>query len=126
MTVSGSTVIAVGSMCAEDTASPAELVNHWSSGLTDEQLREELRRNPGCPSGKDLAPPPETAPAAPNQSFARRGEVNGSSRLDVWDVAVIRSMSRVWGLSAAEIARRRNMPRTTVRDILARRTWTHI
>lgn len=58
--------------------------------------------------------------------YARVGGRNGSTRLDEWDVCFMRSMNRVWGLSIAEIARRRNMPRTTVRDLINRRTWTHV
>lgn len=62
----------------------------------------------------------------PNNPYARLGARNGSTQLDEWEVCVMRSMHRVWGLSINEIARRREMPRTTVRDIIRRRTWTHV
>jgi hypothetical protein len=71
-------------------------------------------------TASDVATPPRKSPNA------RIGAQNGATQLDEWDVCFIRSMSRVWGLSIAEIARRRNMPRTTVRDIVRRRTWTHV
>lgn len=64
-------------------------------------------------------------PARPNP-FARVGATNGATKLDEWDVCFMRSMHRVWGLSIAEIARRRHLPSTTVRDIVRRRTWTHV
>lgn len=35
-------------------------------------------------------------------------------------------MNQIWGLSIREISRRRNVPRTTVRDIIHRKTWTHV
>jgi DNA-directed RNA polymerase specialized sigma24 family protein len=38
----------------------------------------------------------------------------------------MRSMHKIWGLSISEIARRRGLPRETVRDIIRRRTWTHV
>lgn len=58
--------------------------------------------------------------------FARTGSGNGRTNLDEIDVCFMRSMYRVWGLSMAEIARRRKVPNTTVRDIIRRRTWTHV
>lgn len=58
--------------------------------------------------------------------FARTGSSNGRTTLDEIDVCFMRSMHKVWGTPVAEIARRRKVPRTTVRDIIKRRTWTHI
>jgi hypothetical protein len=58
--------------------------------------------------------------------FARVGAHNGSTKLDEWDVCFMRSMHKIWGLSIAEIDRRRELPSTTVRDIVRRRTWTHV
>lgn len=58
--------------------------------------------------------------------LARTGSRNGRSTLDEVDVCFIRSMHRVWGLSIAQIARRRKVPSTTVRDIIRRKTWTHV
>lgn len=43
--------------------------------------------------------------------------------LDEVGVALIRSMSKVLGMSNAAIGRRVGMPRTTVRDIVLKKTW---
>jgi hypothetical protein len=53
---------------------------------------------------------------------------NGNARddMDPYLVCVIRSMHGVWGLSNAEIGRRLEVPRTTVRDIVRRLTWVHV
>jgi hypothetical protein len=59
-------------------------------------------------------------------ALARTGSTNGRSKLDETQVCVIRSMHKVWGLSVAQLARRWDMPRETVRDIIKRRTWTHV
>ena len=59
-------------------------------------------------------------------SLARRGSANGRTRLNEYDVAIIRSMYNIWGLSVAQLAVRFSLPRETVRDIVKRRTWTHI
>jgi hypothetical protein len=58
--------------------------------------------------------------------FSRVGAHNCSTKLDEWDESFMRSMYKIWGLSIAEIARRRELPSTTVRDIVRRRTWTHV
>ena len=58
--------------------------------------------------------------------LARRGSTNGRTRLHEWDVALIRSMYGVWGLSVSQLAVRWSLPRETVRDVVKRRTWTHI
>jgi hypothetical protein len=58
--------------------------------------------------------------------LARRGSTNGRTRLHEWDVALIRSMHSVWGLSVSQLAVRWSLPRETVRDVVKRRTWTHI
>lgn len=58
--------------------------------------------------------------------FGRHGSTNGRSKLDEVDVCFIRSMYKVWGLSVRQISERRGVPRETVRDILKRRTWTHV
>lgn len=55
-----------------------------------------------------------------------RGETNGSAKLYKEDVYVMRSLHSILGLGAAEIARRFQVPRTTVRDILNRKTWSHL
>lgn len=59
-------------------------------------------------------------------AYARRGVSNGRSKLDEIQVCMIRSMYNVWGLSIGEVARRWSLPRETVRDIIKRRTWTHV
>lgn len=48
------------------------------------------------------------------------------NHVDETQVWVIRSMSRVLGLSNAEIGRRFNLSRETVRDIVNRKTWRNI
>ncbi len=58
--------------------------------------------------------------------LSRKGSTNGRSKLDETQVCVIRSMHKVWGLSVAQLAKRWDMPRETVRDIIKRRTWTHV
>lgn len=58
--------------------------------------------------------------------LARTGSANGRTKLDEMQVCLIRSMHKVWGLSVAQLAVRWNMPRETVRDIVKRRTWTHV
>lgn len=47
------------------------------------------------------------------------------SDLNEEQVCVIRSMNKVWNLSNAEIGRRMNLPRTTVRDIVNRNSWRY-
>lgn len=59
-------------------------------------------------------------------SNGRIGERNGSARLAVTDVIVIRSLHKVMKLSMTEIGRRFGVPRETVRDIVNRKTWKHI
>lgn len=58
--------------------------------------------------------------------FARYGSSNGRTKLDEVDVCLMRSMYKIWGLSVSQISERRGVPRETVRDIIRRRTWTHI
>ena len=58
--------------------------------------------------------------------FARPGSGNGRTNLDEIEVCFMRSMHKIWGLSIAEISRRRKLPNTTVRDIIRRKTWTHV
>jgi hypothetical protein len=48
------------------------------------------------------------------------------NQLDEGHVWVIRSMSRIWGLSNAEIGRRFGLSRETVRDIVLRKTWKNV
>ncbi len=59
-------------------------------------------------------------------SVTRLGERNGSSRLVKEDVYVMRSLHKEWGLTNAEIGRRFGVPRETVRDVVRRRSWTHV
>lgn len=47
-------------------------------------------------------------------------------KLDEGHVWVIRSMSKILGLSNAEIGRRFGLSRETVRDIVIRKTWKHL
>lgn len=75
---------------------------------------------------KILLKDPAIARERKRQSLARNGSRNGRAKLDEVDACFIRSMHRIWGLSIAEIARRRKLPSTTVRDIIRRRTWTHV
>lgn len=62
----------------------------------------------------------------PSPIGVRLGEANGSARLIEEQVYVIRSLHKIMGLTAAEIARRFGVPRTTIRDVINRRTWRHI
>jgi len=122
-----------------------DILNHWTTGLTGNQIQEEIRRTECWPSTavtadtfdpvseedskairdavlKDL----ELREQKKRSSQARRGSVNGRTKLDEWDVCLIRSMNRIWGLSVRQISERRGLPRETVRDIVKRRTWTHV
>lgn len=54
------------------------------------------------------------------------GEDNGSAKLTTRIVDIIRSMHADHGWGATEIAKRLNMPRTTVRDVINRKTWIHL
>jgi hypothetical protein len=102
----------------EKLAFPADIapdiLNHWSSwpGALDKPLE------PCLPNIK--TPRPKKA------TLARTGSQNGRTTLDEIDVCFMRSMHKIWGLSIAEISRRRKVPSTTVRDIIRRRTWTHV
>jgi hypothetical protein len=64
--------------------------------------------------------------APKKKTLARTGSQNGRTNLDEIDVCFMRSMHKIWGLSIAEISRRRKVPNTTVRDIIRRKTWTHV
>jgi hypothetical protein len=63
---------------------------------------------------------------ATRSPFARHGSSNGRTKLDEVDVCFMRSMYKIWGLSVSQISERRGVPRETVRDIVRRRTWTHV
>lgn len=121
---------------------PPDILNHWTVGLTDKQILEALERSghffhrePSDPFASPTSAETkqmqdkvkrEVNRAVKRECFARHGSQNGRSVLDEIDVCFIRSMHKVWGLSIAEIARRRKLPSTTVRDIIRRKTWTHI
>lgn len=49
-----------------------------------------------------------------------------SKKLTEDDVYFIRSLHKVQGLSSGQISRHLNIPGTTVRDVLARRTWSNL
>ena len=54
------------------------------------------------------------------------GEENSSAKLTRRIVDIIRSMHYVQGYGPTEIARRLELPRTTVRDVVNHKTWTHV
>lgn len=57
---------------------------------------------------------------------SQSGEGRGSFKLAREDVYVMRSLHKEWGLTNAEIGRRFGVPRETVRDVVRRRSWTHV
>lgn len=54
------------------------------------------------------------------------GETNSSAKLTKRIVEIIRSMHYVQGFGPTEIARRLELPRSTVRDVVNHKTWTHV
>jgi hypothetical protein len=138
----------------EKLAFPAEvapdIINHWSEWIQDgdsgwyKKGHPEWTYEPNSAKVREAfadlpGPPPELLereiirresvnhPQGPKKkSLARTGSQNGRTTLDEIDVCFMRSMHKIWGLSIAEISRRRKVPNTTVRDIIRRKTWTHV
>ena len=54
------------------------------------------------------------------------GEANRSARLTDAKVRAIRVLHKKAGLTITELAQYLNFPRTTIRDVVNRKTWKHI
>ncbi len=54
------------------------------------------------------------------------GEANSSARLTEKKVLAIRTLHGVAGMSITELSQRLDIPRTTIRDVINRKTWTHL
>lgn len=99
---------------------PPDILNHWTNGSIETD-------GPDPAVARDaILKELEAREKQRRAGLARRGSTNGRTRLHEWDVALIRSMHSIWGLSVAQLAVRWSLPRETVRDVVKRRTWTHI
>lgn len=67
-----------------------------------------------------------TANYAQKLSDAKKGEVNPQSVLTEEDVKKIRSLYKPYKMSQNKLAQMFNVHRSTIQDIIERRTWKHI
>lgn len=120
-----------------------DVLNHWSNWTNHPTTRclstEEFRHIANGFAEAD-SPDPAVAreailedlqPVAPEEprpqsALARYGSSNGRTKLNEWQVCLIRSMHTIWGMNVAQLAQRWQLPRETVRDIVKRRTWKHV
>lgn len=91
-------------------------------------VRHVVCRNPPCCNPAHLAPGThaENRADAVSDGTISRGQQHRSARLTEADVLEIRRLHVEEGLNYRRIARRFGVDESTVRDIVAGRTWAHV